>query len=117
MTALTNTMNLRVVQDDSGIDGGTCDSLDESTSPPHWTAITHARIIRYVVVPTLIVAVLSVCVRHLEVVVKISDSRNITVHLWHGVALDQEMADEQIGFGSRGRQRYANVAMQLRTAR
>ncbi|HUG69463.1 MAG TPA: glycosyltransferase family 39 protein [Pirellulaceae bacterium] len=64
---------------------------------------------------------LAACFEHVkplrEVVVKISDSRKLTVHLWHGVALDQAMADEQIGFGSHGRQRYANVAMRLRAAR
>jgi undecaprenyl-diphosphatase len=52
-----------------------------------------------------------------EVVVTISATRSLSVHLWQGVALDQAMANEQIGFGSRGRERYANVAMQPRIAR
>lgn len=46
-----------------------------------------------------------------EVTVAISSSRHLTVHLWRGVALDQAMVDEQIGFGTHGRERFANVAL------
>ncbi len=46
-----------------------------------------------------------------DVTVAISSSRGLAVHLWLGVALDQEMANEQVGFRMHGQQRYANVAL------
>ncbi|HUG69465.1 MAG TPA: phosphatase PAP2 family protein [Pirellulaceae bacterium] len=72
MTSLNNSVNLQVVQDDPGADGGTGESLGESSSLTHWGAVTRGRILRYVVVPALILTVLSVCVRHFDLDLRVS---------------------------------------------